>query len=153
MDATQIILIVFIVLLIIIYPIMISARNKKETQRMQEQTNSLKRGDKILTTSGVYGTIVDLHLEDDKKIVTIETGMGNNKGYLSVDAYAIYTVFKDETNQVGKENIDLKKDEDKKQDNKIADKEINNEKSKEQSNNEQTAMDSTITEESQKKDK
>lgn len=60
MDATQIILIVFIVLLIIIYPIMISTRNKKENQRMQEQTNSLKRGDKVLTTSGVYGTIVDL---------------------------------------------------------------------------------------------
>ena len=38
---------------------------------MQEQTNSLKRGDKVLTTSGVYGTIVDLHQEGDKTIVTI----------------------------------------------------------------------------------
>lgn len=96
MDATQIILIVFIVLLIIIYPILISSRNKKENQRMQEQTNSLKRGDRVLTTSGVYGTIVDLHLEEDKKIVTIETGTDKKKGYISVDAYAIYTVFKDE---------------------------------------------------------
>ncbi len=96
MDATQIILIVFIVLLIIIYPIMISARNKKENQRMQEQTNSLKRGDKVLTTSGVYGTIVDLQLDGDKKIVTIETGTDSKKGYISVDAYAIYTIFKDE---------------------------------------------------------
>lgn len=96
MDATQIILIVFIVLLIIIYPIMISARNKKENQRMQEQTNSLKRGDKVLTTSGVYGTIVDLQLDGDKKIVTIETGTDTKKGYMSVDAYAIYTIFKDE---------------------------------------------------------
>ena len=96
MDATQIILIVFIVLLLIAYPIMMYSRNKKENQRMQEQTNSLKRGDKVLTTSGVYGTIVDLHLESDKKIITIETGTGKNKGYLSVDAYAIYTIFKDE---------------------------------------------------------
>lgn len=96
MDATQIILIVFIVLLIIIYPIMISARNKKENQRMQEQTNSLKRGDKVLTTSGVYGTIVDLQLEGDKKIVTIESGTDSKKGYISVDAYAIYTIFKDD---------------------------------------------------------
>ena len=100
MDATQIILIVFIVLLIIIYPIMISTRNKKENQRMQEQTNSLKRGDKVLTTSGVYGTIVDLHLEGDKKIVTIETGTDKKKGYISVDAYAIYTIFKDEEQKV-----------------------------------------------------
>ena len=96
MDATQIILIVFIVLLIIIYPILISARNKKENQKLQEQTNSLKRGDKIITTSGVYGTIIDLHLDDNKKIVTIETGTGKNKGYVSIDAYSIYTIIKDE---------------------------------------------------------
>lgn len=96
MDATQIILIVFIVILIIVYPILISVRNKKENQKIQEQTNSLKRGDKIITTSGVYGTIVDLHLEDSKKIVTIETGTGKNKGYVSIDAYSIYTIIKDE---------------------------------------------------------
>ncbi len=110
MDATQIILIVFIVLLIIIYPIMISTRNKKENQRMQEQTNSLKRGDKVLTTSGVYGTIVDLQLEEDKKIVTIETGTEKKKGYISVDAYAIYTVFKDEKKSQENKNDALKND-------------------------------------------
>ena len=96
MEVTQIVLIVFIVLLVIAYPILVSTRNKKENQKMQEQTNSLKRGDKVLTTSGVYGTIVDLVMEADKKIVTIETGSGKNKGYLSVDAYAIYNVFRDE---------------------------------------------------------
>ena len=96
MDATQIILIVFIGLLVIAYPILISSRNKKENQKLQEQTNSLKRGDKVLTTSGVYGTIVDLQLENDKKIVTIETGTEKKKGYISVDAYAIYTVLRDE---------------------------------------------------------
>ena len=95
MDATQIILIVFIVLLIVIYPIMMYSKNKKENQRMQEQTNSLKRGDKILTTSGIYGTIVDLHLQDDKKVVTIETGTDKYKGYLSIDAYAIFQIFRD----------------------------------------------------------
>lgn len=96
MEVTQIILIVFILLLVIAYPILVSSRNKKETQKMQEQTNSLKRGDRVLTSSGVYGTIVDLEMTDEKKIVTIETGSGKNKGYVSVDAYAIYTVFKDE---------------------------------------------------------
>ncbi len=119
MDATQIILIVFIVLLIIIYPIIIATRNKKENQRMQEQTNSLKRGDKVLTTSGVYGTIVDLHLEGDKKIVTIETGTDKKLGYISVDAYAIYTIFKDEPEENNKtnsgENEEDKKVEDKKE--------------------------------------
>lgn len=96
MDATQIILIAFIALLIIAYPIMITLRNRRENQRITEQTNSLKRGDKVLTTSGVYGTIVDLQLENEKKIVTIETGTDKKKGYISVDAYAIYHVYRDE---------------------------------------------------------
>ncbi len=96
MNVTQIILIVFIVLLIVMYPILIFARNKKENTRMQEQTNSLKRGDKVLLTCGVYGEIVDMHEENGKTIITIETGKGNHKGYLAVDAYAVYTVIKDE---------------------------------------------------------
>lgn len=110
MDATQIILIVFIALLIIVYPIMISTRNKKENQRMQEQTNSLKRGDKVLTTSGVYGTIVDLQLDNDKKIVTIETGTEKKKGYISVDAYAIYTIFREEEQKI-EEKVEAKAEE------------------------------------------
>ncbi len=98
MDATQIILIVLIVALIVIYPIMMYSRNKKPRQQMQEQTNSLKRGDRVLTASGVYGTIVDLHLDGDKTIVTIETGTEKNRGYISVDAYAIYSIIKEEEN-------------------------------------------------------
>lgn len=96
METSQIILIVFIALLLIAYPIMMMTRNKKDRQRMTEQTNSLKRGDKVLTTSGIYGTIVDLHLENDTKIVTIETGTDKNKGYISVDAYSIYTIINPE---------------------------------------------------------
>ena len=119
MDPTQIILIVFIVLLIILYPILISVRNKKERQKMQEQTNSLKRGDKVLTTSGVYGTIVDLHLEEDKKIVTIETGTDKKKGYISVDAYAIYTVFKDEPQETKEETVNVSESEVKAQDKEV----------------------------------
>ncbi|MBE7073837.1 MAG: preprotein translocase subunit YajC [Clostridiales bacterium] len=107
MDTTSIVLLVLIVVLVVAYPILVSSKNKKERQRFQEMTNSLKRGDKVLTASGVYGTIVDLHKEDDKTIVTIETGMGKNKGYISVDAYAIYTILPDENEQ--------KADEDKKE--------------------------------------
>ena len=92
----QWVLIGFIALLIIAYPILVSTRNKKENQKLQEQTNSLKRGDKVLTTSGVYGTVVDLQMDNDKKIVTIETGSGVHKSYMAVDAYAIYTVLRDE---------------------------------------------------------
>ncbi len=110
-DATQIVLIVFIALLVIAYPILISSRNKKENQKLQEQTNSLKRGDKVLTTSGVYGTVVDLHLEGDKKVVTIETGTGNHKSFMAVDAYAIYTILRDEEKKPEPEKVEDKKEE------------------------------------------
>ena len=111
MDVTQIILIVFIVLLVIAYPILVSQRNKKEQQKLTEQTNSLKRGDKVWTSSGVCGTIVDLQREGDRTIVTIETGTDKKKGYMSFDAYAIYTVFKE-----GEEPKADEKKEDKKSD-------------------------------------
>ena len=111
MELSQIILIVFIALLVIAYPILMHFKNKKETTRMQEQTNSLKRGDKVLTTSGVYGTIVDLHLDGDKKIVTIETGTEKNKGYMSFDAYAIYQTFPKETEVKEDTKVEEKKEE------------------------------------------
>lgn len=87
------VLIGVVVLLLIAMPIMMNARNKRESQKVQEQTNSLKVGDKVLTTSGVYGTITELKFDDAKKLVVLETG-GKTKSYLTVDAYAIYTVFK-----------------------------------------------------------
>lgn len=89
------VLIGIVVLLLIALPIMMNARNKRETQKVQEQTNSLKVGDKVLTTSGVYGTITELKFDDSQKLVVLETG-GKTKSYLTVDAYAIYTVFKSE---------------------------------------------------------
>ena len=97
MDISQIILIVVIVLLIVAYPILVSSRNKKERQKLDEQTNSLKRGDKVMTTSGIFGTVVDLHQEGERKIVTIETGYGKTKGYMAIDAYAIYTVMNEQS--------------------------------------------------------
>lgn len=95
------VLIAVVALLLIAMPIMMNARNKRETQKVQEQTNSLKVGDKVLTTSGVYGTITELKFDDTQKVVVIETG-GKVKSYLSVDAYAIYTVFKSDE-QLAKE--------------------------------------------------
>ena len=89
------ILIAVVVLMLIALPIMMNQKNKRETQKIQEQTNSLKVGDKILTTSGVYGTITEIKFDDTQKLVVIETG-GKTKSYMTVDAYAIYTVFKSE---------------------------------------------------------
>ncbi|MBQ7328224.1 MAG: preprotein translocase subunit YajC [Clostridia bacterium] len=90
------VLIGVVALLLIAMPIMMNMRNKKESQKVQEQTNSLKVGDEVLTTSGVYGTITEIKFDDAKKVVVIETG-GQEKSYMAVDAYAIYTVFTKDT--------------------------------------------------------
>lgn len=87
------VLIAVVAVLLIAMPIMMNARNKRESQKVQEQTNSLKVGDKILTTSGVYGTITEVKFDDTQKLVVIETG-GKDKSYLTIDAYSVYTVFK-----------------------------------------------------------
>ena len=91
----QWILIALIVVLVIAYPILVTTRNKKENQRMQQQTNSLKKGDKVMLTSGVFGKIVDMEQEGDRKLITIETGTSKNRGYVTVDAYAVYQVITD----------------------------------------------------------
>lgn len=102
------VLIGVVALLLIAMPIMMNARNKRETQKVQEQTNSLKVGDKILTTSGVYGTIVELKFDDTQKVVVIETGSKEHKSYMSIDAYAVYTVFKSDAELKKKQKQRLK---------------------------------------------
>ena len=96
MSATQIILLCTIVVLVVMYPILTRAKGKKEIEKLQQQTNSLKKGDKVLTTSGVYGTVIEIREENERKLVVIETGSKDKKGYMAVEAFAIYTVFEDE---------------------------------------------------------
>lgn len=85
------VLIAVVAILLIAMPILMNARNKRESQRVQEQTNSLKVGDQILTTSGVYGKITEVKFDDTQKMIVIETG-GKTKSYLTIDAYAVYQV-------------------------------------------------------------
>lgn len=113
LDATQIVLICLIAVLVIAYPILITRKNKKETQRMTELANSLKRGDKVLTTTGIYGTILEVRQDGTSKQVTIETGSGKYKSYMTIDAYAIYQVTNDKPLETAKDvtKSDEKKDE------------------------------------------
>lgn len=126
------ILIAVVVLMLIALPIMMNQKNKRETQKIQEQTNSLKVGDKILTTSGVYGTITELKFDDAQKLVVIETG-GKEKSYMTIDAYAIYTVFKSEE-EIRKEEqakLEAEKKEKEKKEEKTAEVEVKEEKKEE----------------------
>ena len=96
MGTTQIILLCTIVILVVMYPILTRIRNKKDIEKLQQQTDNLKVGTKVLTTSGIYGTVVELREENERTLVVIETGSKDKKGYLAIEAFAIYTVFDEE---------------------------------------------------------
>lgn len=108
------VLIAVVAILLIAMPILMNARNKRESQRVQEQTNSLKVGDQILTTSGVYGKITEVKFDDTQKMIVIETG-GKTKSYLTIDAYAVYQVISQGEGQKVEEPKTEEKTEEKKQ--------------------------------------
>lgn len=91
-EASQWVLLGVIVVLIICYPIFVIFRNKKEQEKATKLSDSIKVGKEVLTSSGVYGTVVDINQTETGKIVTLQTGSGNYKSYIAVDALAIYTV-------------------------------------------------------------
>lgn len=148
------ILIGIVVLMLIALPIMMNQKNKRETQKIQEQTNSLKVGDKILTTSGVYGTITEIKFDDTQKLVVIETG-GKTKSYMTVDAYAIYTVFKSEeeleNEQQAKLEAEKAKEQEKKDDKKEEKVEVVAEEPKEETKAENVTTEEVVVEKKSKK--
>ena len=148
------ILIAVVVLMLIALPIMMNQKNKRETQKIQEQTNSLKVGDKILTTSGVYGTITEIKFDDTQKLVVIETG-GKTKSYMTVDAYAIYTVFKSEeeleNEQQAKLEAEKAKEQEKKGDKKEEKVEVVVEEKQEEPKTEEVKTEEVVVEKKSKK--
>lgn len=66
-------LIVWIVILVVFMFFFMIRPNKKEQQRKKEMVSRMAPGDTVLTTSGFYGTIIDI--TDDTVIVEF----GNNK--------------------------------------------------------------------------
>ncbi len=123
MGVTQWVLIAFIVVLLIAYPLLMSRRNKIENQKMQEQANSLKRGDEVITSAGVYGKVLEVKQDGEAKKVVIETGSDKNKSFLTVDAYSIYAVL----NKKPAEPVKEKKEEVKNEELKKEPSEITNE--------------------------
>ena len=82
------ILLVLCVVLFVLYYF----RNKKYQQNAETMSNKLKKGDKVKTYSGVYGTIIEIVQTDDGKVVTIETGNDKHKSYVSYDIRAVYAI-------------------------------------------------------------
>ena len=102
-SATQWVLLGLILVLIILYPVFMVFKNKKEKEKFDELSTGLKIGEKVLTSSGVYGEIVSIKDEKQGKIVVLKTGDDSHVGYITVDVLAIYNVFREEE-MVAEEN-------------------------------------------------
>ena len=95
--------------------VMSAMKKKKAVAQTQEMRNELKKGDKVMTDSGIVGEIVDSYEEEGYKYFVLKSGRKENTSFFSVHANAIYYVFgKDDVNNASK-NIVTKPVEEKKE--------------------------------------
>ena len=93
----EIILLVVLVVLLVAMFVMSYMRRKKYNQGLSSMREELKKGDKVMTDSGIVGEVVDSYTEEDYKYFVLKSGKGDKVGYFSVHANAIYYVYgKDE---------------------------------------------------------
>lgn len=95
-SATQWVLLGLILVLIILYPVFMVFKNKKEKEKFDQLSSGLKVGEKVLTSSGVYGEIVSITDERQGKLVVLKTGDETHPGFITVDVLAIYTILREE---------------------------------------------------------
>lgn len=89
---------VLIILLVLLVAFMIysSIRRKKYDGQVQNLLDNLKVGDHVKTYSGFYGKIVSIRETTDGKVVLIEMGEGDKKGYIEADINAVMGLDKKE---------------------------------------------------------
>jgi len=89
---------IWIVLIVLLIALMIfsTIRRKKYDGQVQNLLDNLKVGDLVKTYSGFYGKIVSIRQTTDGKVVLIEMGEGNRKGYIEADINAIMCLDKKE---------------------------------------------------------
>ncbi|NVJ87884.1 MAG: preprotein translocase subunit YajC [Flavobacteriaceae bacterium] len=66
----------FIAMIAVLYFFMLRPQMKKQKKEKAFQAQ-LKKGTKVITTSGIHGKVIDIHTNDNT--VTIETGAGKIK--------------------------------------------------------------------------
>ena len=94
----EIILLVVLCVLLVAMFVMSYARRKKYNEGLSSMREELKKGDKVMTDSGIVGEVVDSYTEEDYKYFVLKSGKGENTGYFTVHGNAIYYVYgKDES--------------------------------------------------------
>lgn len=92
MGGEWILMIVLIAMLVAMY-VYSFARKKKYNESLTSMRDELKKGDRVLTDSGIVGSVVESYSEDGYKYFVLKTGKGENTSFLTVHGNAIYHVF------------------------------------------------------------
>lgn len=89
-------------------------KQKKEMNARNELNSTIKKGTKIITTAGVYGTVQSIENTSDGKVVTIKTGDPKHPSTMTIHINAIggidnkKTVTIDEDgNEVAEETVEV----------------------------------------------
>lgn len=116
----EIVLIVVLLVLLVALFVISSMKKKKFNQEMNQLREDLKKGDKVMTDSGIVGEVVESYIEEDYKYFVLKSGKGDNTGYFTVHANAIYYVFGKEAKNAEKKVVVVapKKQESKQDENK-----------------------------------
>lgn len=108
----EIILVVVLIVLLVALFVISSMKKKKFNAEMGQMREELKKGDKVMTDSGIVGEVVDSYVEEEYKYFVLKSGKGENSGFFTVHANAIYYVFgKEQKAETKKVVIVPKKDE------------------------------------------
>ncbi len=77
-------LVMLVLMFVVFYFILIRPQKKKEKE-LKNMLAALKVGDEVATIGGIHGKIV--RIKDD--IFVLESGIGTNKSYITVDRSAV----------------------------------------------------------------
>ncbi len=70
-----------------------SIRRRKYGAQLQELRSNIKKGDKVMSETGIVGEVVDIEVDGEVKYFTIKTGSDKNFGFIKLHSNAIYYVF------------------------------------------------------------
>ena len=101
--------ILLVVLIVVLIGLMVASymKKKKYNNSLADMRDQLVIGDKVMTDSGIVGEVVDFYEEDGFKYFVLKSGKGQNTGFYTVHANAIYYVFgKDEKSQPKQEETE-----------------------------------------------
>lgn len=126
----EIVLLIILIVLVVALFVVSYMKKKKYNTELSQMRSELKIGDKVMTDTGVVGEVVDSYIEDEYTYFVLRTGKGNNIGYFTVHANAIYYVYGKEEKATTQKVVVKAPTETKKEDKKdIADEPKSNEKS------------------------